>query len=34
MIQAALKTNPKVDKVEDLITLIFRLERESKVYQS
>lgn len=33
MIQTALKSNPKVDKVEDLITLIFRLERESKVYQ-
>ncbi len=34
MIQLAMKTNPKVDKVEDLITLIFRLERDSKVFQS
>jgi Holliday junction DNA helicase RuvA len=29
MIQLALKSSPKVDKVEDLITLIFKLERES-----
>jgi holliday junction DNA helicase RuvA len=34
MIQLAMKTNPKVDKVEDLITLIFRLERDAKVFQS
>lgn len=32
MIQAALKANPKIDKVEDLITLIFKLESESGVH--
>lgn len=31
MIQAALKTKPKIEKVEDLITIMFRNERESKV---
>ena len=31
MIQAALKANPKIDRVEDLITLIFKLESESGV---
>ncbi|PWB70730.1 hypothetical protein C3F09_08735 [candidate division GN15 bacterium] len=31
MIQAALKANPKVDRVEDLIALIFKLEHDSGV---
>jgi Holliday junction DNA helicase RuvA len=31
MIQAALKANPKIEKVEDLVTIMFRNEREVKV---
>lgn len=31
MIQAALKVNPKLERVEDLITLIFKLESETGV---
>lgn len=31
MIQAALKANPKLERVEDMITLIFKLESESGV---
>ncbi len=30
MIQAAMKANPKIDRVEDLITIMFRNEREVK----
>ena len=31
MIQAAIKANPKIERVEDLITIMFRNEREVKV---
>lgn len=31
MIQSVMKNKPKIDRVEDLITIIFKSERESKV---